>query len=303
MSLSWEAIAQKAQSHRDATIALIQPSLPCIDIKALHHDSTPIPKTILTSEEISITESSPTDLVSQLASGALSSTVVTSAFLRRAAIAQILTNCVTELLPTSALSRAAFLDHYLKEHGHPMGPLHGLPISVKEHVAIQGLSLNGGFVAWHDRIADANAHILDVLLDAGAVLYVRTTEPQTLMHLETDNNLYGVTVNAFNRNLTAGGSSGGEGALVGMRGSCLGIGTDIGGSIRYDFSFSSAYTATKGDMYSIMLTYLDLRPQTTVYTVSAQHLTVSQWKASQQQCSARNKSCPSLVPYPLPYPV
>lgn len=52
------------------------------------------------------------------------------------------------------------------------------------------------------------------------------------MHLETSSNLYGVTVNPFNRNLTAGGSSGGEGALIGLRGSCLGIGTDIGGSIR-----------------------------------------------------------------------
>lgn len=52
------------------------------------------------------------------------------------------------------------------------------------------------------------------------------------MHLETSNNLYGVTVNPFNRNLTPGGSSGGEGALIGLRGSCLGVGTDIGGSIR-----------------------------------------------------------------------
>ena len=52
------------------------------------------------------------------------------------------------------------------------------------------------------------------------------------MHLETSSNLYGITVNPFNRNLTSGGSSGGEGALLGLRGSCLGIGTDIGGSIR-----------------------------------------------------------------------
>ena len=50
------------------------------------------------------------------------------------------------------------------------------------------------------------------------------------MHLETANNLYGTTVNPFNRNLTAGGSSGGEGALIGLRGTCLGIGSDIGGS-------------------------------------------------------------------------
>lgn len=52
------------------------------------------------------------------------------------------------------------------------------------------------------------------------------------MHLECANNVTGVTVNPFNRDLTCGGSSGGEGALIGIRGSCLGIGTDIGGSIR-----------------------------------------------------------------------
>ncbi|KAF2709609.1 putative glutamyl-tRNA amidotransferase subunit A [Pleomassaria siparia CBS 279.74] len=230
MSLSWEAIAEKAQQHRDATIALVQPPIP--DITNLPLDSTPIPATILTAEEISITESEPTDLVNRLSTGALTSTTVTNAFLRRAGLAQKLVNCVTELLPSTALARAAFLDDYLKKNGKPIGPLHGLPISVKEHIGMEGLTLNAGFVAWHDRVADANAHILDILVDAGAVLYVRTTEPQTLMHLETDNNLYGVTVNPFNRNLSPGGSSGGEGALIGLRGSCLGIGSDIGGSIR-----------------------------------------------------------------------
>jgi amidase len=54
------------------------------------------------------------------------------------------------------------------------------------------------------------------------------------MHHETDSNLYGVTVNPYNRNLSSGGSSGGEGALISMRGSCLGIGSDIGGK-RYQF--------------------------------------------------------------------
>lgn len=81
-------------------------------------------------------------------------------------------------------------------------------------------------------MAQEDAHILTLLLNAGCVLYVRTTEPQCLMHLETSSNLYGETVNPYNRRLTPGGSSGGEGALVGFRGSCLGIGTDIGGSIR-----------------------------------------------------------------------
>ena len=239
MSESWETIAQKAREHRDATLAVVQPPIP--DIESLPLDSTPIPKTILTLEEIAITESDPADLISRLVSGALSSTAVTQAFLRRATIAQKLVNCVTELLPNIALERAAYLDAHLKEHGKLIGPLHGLPISVKEHIDFKGLAVNAGFIAWHDRIAKANAHILDILLDAGAVLYARTTQPQTLMHLETSSNFYGATVNPFNRNLTSGGSSGGEGALVGMRGSCLGIGTDIGGSIRSPAANNGVY--------------------------------------------------------------
>lgn len=96
---------------------------------------------------------------------------------------------------------------------------------------MQGLGLNAGLVSLWDNKAEEDAHILKILWNAGAVFFARTTQPQTLMHLETSSNLYGVTVNPFNRVLSSGGSSGGEGALLGLRGSCLGIGTDIGGSI------------------------------------------------------------------------
>ena len=140
------------------------------------------------------------------------------------------TNCITELLPERALARAKSLDDYYALHRRTVGPLHGLPISVKEHVGMQGLRLNAGVVSFWDTKAEEDAHILKILWNAGAVFHARTTEPQTLMHLETSSNLYGQTVNPFNRILTSGGSSGGEGALLGLRGSCLGIGTDIGGS-------------------------------------------------------------------------
>ncbi len=141
-------------------------------------------------------------------------------------------NCITELLPEKALARAKDLDDYYKKHKRPVGTLHGLPISVKEHVGMKGLGLNGGFVSWWDSKGEDDSNLLKILWNAGCVFYARTTQPQTLMHLETSSNLYGVTVNPFNRNLTPGGSSGGEGALIGLRGSCLGVGTDIGGSIR-----------------------------------------------------------------------
>lgn len=97
---------------------------------------------------------------------------------------------------------------------------------------MKGLGLNAGFVAWWDHKADKDAYILQILWKAGCIFYARTTEPQTLMHLETSSNLYGETVNPWNRTLTAGGSSGGEGALIGLRGSPIGLGSDIGGSVR-----------------------------------------------------------------------
>lgn len=93
---------------------------------------------------------------------------------------------------------------------------------------MKGLDLNTGFISWVGRLGTDDALILKLLWNAGAVFHARTTEPQTLMHLETSSNIYGVTVNPFNTNLTAGGSSGGEGALLGMKGSCLGIGTVSG---------------------------------------------------------------------------
>jgi hypothetical protein len=96
---------------------------------------------------------------------------------------------------------------------------------------MKDLGLNAGYVAWWGKVASEDAHVLQVLWDAGAVFHTRTTQPQSMMHLETDSNLYGVTVNPYNRNVSAGGSSGGEGALIGMRGSCLGIGSDIGGRV------------------------------------------------------------------------
>ncbi|EHY52325.1 Acetamidase [Exophiala dermatitidis] len=233
VKVPWQEIAKQAQAQRDKSIDQIQPPIPAVPSPdELPLNVTSIPRELLNEAELKITESPPEELLKFLASGELSSVDVTTAFLRRAGIAQKLTNCVTEVLPHSAIQRAKYLDDYLAEHKKPIGPLHGLPISVKEHIGIKGLGHNGGFVGWWDRVAPEDAHILQLFQNAGCVLYVRTTQPQCLMHLETANNLYGTTVNPYNRNLTPGGSSGGEGALIALKGSPLGIGTDIGGSIR-----------------------------------------------------------------------
>jgi len=237
---TWQETSQLMRDYRDESIAVVQPTVPDVPSE-LPLNVTSLPKKLLTGLEIKITETTPEELLIALSSGTHSSTEVTSAFLRRAGLAQKLVNCITELFAPEALERAAYLDNFIKEHGKPIGPLHGLPISVKEHIAFKGKDINCGFVSRVGTVGHVQSHILEMLWNAGCVFYARTTEPQTLMHLETSSTLYGETVCPFNRSLTSGGSSGGEGALLGMRGSCLGIGTDIGGSIRSPAANNGVY--------------------------------------------------------------
>lgn len=227
----WQQVAKEAQEYRDGTIAQLSPPVPRVPTNLPSH-VIDLPERLLDERVLSITSLLPEELRASLATGQLSAVDVTSAFLQRAAIAQGLANCITELLPQRALQRARELDAYMQEHKHPVGPLHGLPISVKEHVGFEGLRCTTGYVSHWDVVSKEDGHILQVLHQAGAVFHCRTTVPQTMMHLETDSNLYGVTTNPHNRILTSGGSSGGEGALIALRGSCLGVGSDVGGSIR-----------------------------------------------------------------------
>ncbi|RPD62973.1 general amidase [Lentinus tigrinus ALCF2SS1-6] len=197
---------------------------------------------LLTDRELEITEvSDVTVLLQKLAAGEWSALEVTTAFSKRAVIAHQLVNCLTEIFIDKALERAAELDAYLKKHGKPMGPLHGLPISLKDQFKVKGLETTMGYAAWIGKYAEEDSVLVKLLLQAGAVLYVRTNVPQTLMWGETHNNVFGRTLNPYNLRLTPGGSSGGEGALIALHGSILGVGTDIGGSIRIPAHFCGVY--------------------------------------------------------------
>ncbi|OAP54831.1 hypothetical protein AYL99_11279 [Fonsecaea erecta] len=189
---------------------------------------------ILTPKELEITEKyDAVDLTAKMAAKELSAVEVTQAFCKRAAIAHQVTNCLTEIFFDMALERAKYLDEYMEKEGKPVGPLHGMPISLKDSFNLEGTYSTIGYVSFINRpAADFNSPLVDILLQNGAVLYVKTNLPQTLMTADSENNVFGRVLNPHKLKLTAGGSSGGEGALVGMRGSLLGVGTDIGGSIR-----------------------------------------------------------------------
>lgn len=233
MAAPWELIAQRKQAERDALIpaAWRLSSLPAEDVLNVTH--VPAKSGILSANEIEITEGyDAMALAEAIRTKALTSVQVTMAFCKRAAIAQQVTNCLTEISFEPALRRAAFLDHHLARCGTPMGPLHGVPISLKDSFMIAGTDASIGIAALCYKPATESAHLINLLLSAGAVLHCKTNVPQTLGTLDSTNNIFGRVLNPLNRLVTAGGSTGGEGALIAMHGSPLGVGTDIGGSIR-----------------------------------------------------------------------
>lgn len=195
-----------------------------------------IPRTcgLLTPEQIAITESyNAHELLELLAAGTLTSVQVTAAFSKRAAIAQQLTACLAETFFPEALQRAAELDAHLSTTGRPKGPLHGLPISINDSFSVAGVPMILGLVSCLDHSTlEHSSALAQMLLDAGAVLYVKTNMLQAPMTADSNNGVFGCTLNPHKLTLGAGGSSGGEAALIALRGSLLGVGTDIAGSLR-----------------------------------------------------------------------
>ncbi|KIX08496.1 uncharacterized protein Z518_03152 [Rhinocladiella mackenziei CBS 650.93] len=228
---SWQRIALEAQVLRDKAIPSnwLLSSPPRENV--LNVTKVPYTCGIMTEKELELTDKDATELLAMLKDGRLKSYDVTLAFCKRAAIAHQLVNCMTEMWFEEALDRARELDQIFALSG-PVGAYHGLPFSIKNTFAVKGRRSSGGYVAWYDNIAGEDAPVVKIIRDQGAVFFCKTTNPQTAMHLETESNLYGRTLNPFNRMLTPGGSSGGEGALVAMGGSPIGLGGDGGGSIR-----------------------------------------------------------------------
>lgn len=135
----------------------------------------------LTTRERDITNTSAVDLVQQMAAGSLTAVDTVTAFLKRAHVVHQLTNFATEFLVDAALETAAELDAHFKATRKIKGPLHGIPISVKEHISIKGLICHSSYVVWADNIAEDDALIVKCAKAAGGVIHVRTNIPQTLL--------------------------------------------------------------------------------------------------------------------------
>ncbi|SPO29188.1 related to AMD2 - acetamidase [Ustilago trichophora] len=232
---TWQEVVKAKRERREALIPasyqVAAESLPPINTDSV----VDFPRTtgILSEREIEITETDDVAvLLSKLASGHYTAVEVLEAFIKRSCIAHQLVNPLTEIHFDDARKWAAELDAELKSTGNVRGPLHGLPISVKDQFQIKGSDATIGYVSYSNKPSTSDSVLVGLLKKAGAVPFVKTNLPQTIMYSESSNELWGTTVNPHNRTLHPGGSSGGEGALVAMKGSPLGVGTDVGGSVR-----------------------------------------------------------------------
>ncbi len=154
-------------------------------------------------------------------------------------------NAVVEDLSTEALDRARALDASRK-NGVPVGPLHGVPVTIKVNVDQKGHATTNGVVALKDAIAPDDAPVVSNLQKAGAIIIGRTNTPEFSFRADTDNPLYGRTHNPWGRHISPGGSSGGAGASVMAGIGALAHGNDIGGSLRFPAAANGAVTVKPG---------------------------------------------------------
>jgi Asp-tRNA(Asn)/Glu-tRNA(Gln) amidotransferase A subunit family amidase len=146
-------------------------------------------------------------------------------------------NAMVESRFSEALKEAEEKDEILQKE-RPRAPLFGVPITIKEAFDVASMKTTGGLVHRHDLISRTDAEAVARLKEAGAIVLGKTNTSALCYCQETDNKLYGRTNNPWDMERTAGGSSGGEGALLAAGGAAAGLGSDIGGSIRFPAHFN-----------------------------------------------------------------
>ncbi|KAG8427885.1 hypothetical protein J3459_006292 [Metarhizium acridum] len=207
---SWEA---KAAAKRASTRARIPPSwrLSADDLQRAKNQrdlTGPFIRQFLPPHVNSITSKDSLELVESLRRGDLTAVEVTTAFCKTAAVAHQINNCLHEIFFDEAIELAAHLDAHFAQHKTVVGPLHGLPISLKDQFHVKGVDTTMGYVGWigsnlgvthPSQIHTLESQVVSELLSLGAVLYCKTSVPQTLLFGETKNNIIGQTLNPHNQ--------------------------------------------------------------------------------------------------------
>jgi amidase len=170
-------------------------------------------------------------LARALRAGQLSSREMVDACLARIDAVNPSVNAVVQLVPERARNEADVLDK-LAASGHFKGPLHGVPITLKDSLDTAGIISTGGTLGRRDFVPQQDAPVVARLRAAGAVLLGKTNTPELTLSAETNNLIYGRSNNPYDLTRSPGGSSGGSAAIIACGGSALELGSDTGGSIR-----------------------------------------------------------------------
>lgn len=213
----YKTIAQKRRAERDQQVKLI--SLPPLNLsEALH-------KKILDSDA--------TALIEMLKSSEVTSEQILIAYFQRASTIGIEYELITDIAFKEALLEARRCDQLRKENPSACeGALFGLPISVKDNMTLKGTDSACGAAARLNNPDKDDGYLIKILKAEGAIPFVKSNIPQAVFNINTRNNIWGWAKNPWNKTRITGGSSGGEGGLIAARCSPLGIGNDLGGSLR-----------------------------------------------------------------------
>jgi fatty acid amide hydrolase len=184
-------------------------------------------------------EKSAVELLQLIETKEVSSRDVTQHFINRIEEVNPAINAVVIKLYDEALKKAEAADESLAKNGK-LGKIHGLPFTIKECLDYAGTPSTLGVEARRNDRPTTNDLYVEALQNQGGIVLGKTNVPQLMVFIECTNRVYGTTNNPQNHKFSPGGSSGGEGAIVGAKASPFGIGTDIGGSVRFPAAFCGA---------------------------------------------------------------
>ncbi|KAF2723552.1 amidase signature enzyme [Polychaeton citri CBS 116435] len=190
----------------------------------------------LTANERSILDAPIAQLVQDVQGSATSAVDVLRTYGKVAIKAQEATNCVTEIMFPDAEQWIANGEVNLK------GPLAGLPVSLKDSIHVRGFDTSVGYSCNVGKPVEEDGPMVKMLKDAGAVPFVKTALPVTLLSFESFNDVWGRALNPHNSKYSPGGSTGGEGAILAFGGSRIGIGSDVAGSVRAPAHYSGCFS-------------------------------------------------------------
>lgn len=178
----WQKVAQRKISDRERALSAHPEWRVRTKTLSVEMDIRQAYKTELSANEVAIVNCDATAVLERIHKGDLKCVDVTAAFCHAATVAQDLTNCLTEVFFDEAMEEAKKLDEYMVRAGKPVGPLHGLPVSIKDHIMVRGKDTATGYVAWcFKTVALNDAVAVEMLRRAGAILYTKTNNPQTLL--------------------------------------------------------------------------------------------------------------------------